>query len=125
MCIFMLSADVADELQAENSSKVVVLKFYPSFQFNSRNDFLWKPQPVIKLSELKHRFKLSNRRKINVNKFELGQSARGWRMVRVLQFAVVIQAGECFGRLRNRMLRLLYDFVKLFYKKSMRVIITF
>ena len=75
----------------------------------------WKRQPVIKLSEL--RFKLSNRRKIDVNNFELGQSTRGWRMVRVLQFAVVIQAGECFGRLRKRIFRLLYMiFQSLFHK---------
>ena len=117
-----------DELQAENSSKVVVFRFYSRFHFNgqkTQNDFFFKRQPVIEFSELKDRFKLSNRRKIDVNKFELGQSTRGWRMDRVLQLAVVIQAGECFGRLRKRMFRPLYDFFKIFFTKSMTVIITF
>ena len=43
-----------NSLQAEKSSKVVVLRFFPRFQFNGRNDFFWKRQPVTELSELKH-----------------------------------------------------------------------
>ena len=54
--------------------KVVVFRFYQRF----RNDFFWKRQQVIKLSELKHCFKWSNQRKIDVNNFELCQSMYTW-----------------------------------------------
>ena len=112
-----------------NCRQKIVLKllcsdFIRVFSLTVKTTF-FKRQPVIKFSELKDCFKLSNRRKIDVNKFELGQSTRGSRMVRVLQLAVVIQAGECFGRLRKRMFRPLYYFFKLFFTKSMTVIISF
>ena len=75
--------------------KLFCSDFIPVFSLSVETTF-WKRQPVTELSELKHCFKISNWRKIDVNKRELGQSTRGWQIVRVLQFAGMVQARRMF-----------------------------
>ena len=53
--------DVADESQAEKSSQVVFSSdFIRVFNLTVETTVFWKPQPVTKLSELKHGFKIGN-----------------------------------------------------------------
>ena len=71
-------------------------------------------------------FRISSRRNINVNKLEVGQSTRGWKIFSVLQFAVVVQARKMFWSISEvNVSTAIRFFQNLFFTKSMTVIITF
>ena len=106
--------------------KLLCYDFIRVFSLTVETTF-WKRQPVTELSELKHCFKIkiSNRRKIIVNKFELGQSTRGWKIIRVLQFAVVVQAHRMFWSISEANVSTFIQFFNFYFTKSMTVIIPF
>ena len=75
--------------------KLFCSDFIPVFSFSVETTFFGNDNQLPNFLN-SNTFQISNWRKIDVNKRELGQSTRGWQIVRVLQFAGMVQARRMF-----------------------------